>query len=96
MLNIKSKLHALPCPLVQDGFSAMHRSCVTGNVNVIKYLVGKNASVNIEDSVSGLPQLGVMLLVVLLCELYGKIHWSWLTRAISGLPLPMLLLALAV
>lgn len=34
-----------------DGFTALHRSCVTGNIDVIKFLVDKGADVNAEDSV---------------------------------------------
>lgn len=36
-----------------DGFTALHRSCVTGNVKVIEFLISRKANVNIEDSVSG-------------------------------------------
>ena len=40
---------------VQDGFSALHRSCVTGNVEVIKFLVAHHADVNAEDSYGDSP-----------------------------------------
>lgn len=36
---------------LQDGFTALHRSCVTGNIDVIKFLVDAGADVNSEDSV---------------------------------------------
>lgn len=42
--------HRSPPPL-QDGFTALHRSCVTGNIDVIRYLIGRGADVNAEDSV---------------------------------------------
>lgn len=44
--------HPLALPLLQDGFTALHRSCVTGNARIIQYLISKGATVNIEDSVS--------------------------------------------
>ena len=39
--------------VLQDGFTALHRSCVTGNTKVIEYLLSRKANVNMEDSVSG-------------------------------------------
>ncbi len=39
---------------LQDGFTALHRSCVTGNVRVIAYLISKGSGVNIEDTVSNI------------------------------------------
>jgi len=35
----------------KDGFTALHRSCVTGNATVINFLLDKGAKVNMEDSV---------------------------------------------
>jgi Ankyrin repeat len=43
----------------RDGFSALHRSCVTGNVPVITFLLDRGAKVNMEDSVSFMFRLGL-------------------------------------
>jgi len=37
---------------MQEGFTALHRSCVTGNAAVVQFLVDNKADVNVEDTVS--------------------------------------------
>jgi hypothetical protein len=61
LLPVLSLTHPRPPSLgwsprmLQDGFSALHRSCVTGNIEVIKFLVAHNADVNAEDSYGDSP-----------------------------------------
>ena len=44
--------HYIDMLLLQDGWTALHRACYNGHVEIVKFLISNNAEISSADGVS--------------------------------------------